>query len=753
MRKRYLKIYILVVIIVTIVMFTTPLLVNRVLTKKSDEIYFLNQYTYNGQLDSMNERKLSPNEIGNQIYEAKIDRFDLPKGDLTLIIPRIRGAWHKIYFNNVQIGVIGSENCLQNHLWNGVYQFHIPSEYIIDENYVTFESYSEYKLGFGDMPAFITRSLIANRIFYLLSNTYSNFYMLIIGVLASFAFLEILLFFFTKNHDNHFILYPIGVLLVCIYLLDYVVVSHPSISELLYKKIIILSLYASATVISYGLSDFLNFKALKWLSIGFFSLSFVIISFASTLINLSFLYNRLNFLLVLLIISWSIIAFKYYTKEKNMLFLLISVSFFLLFLPSLYDTLMLYLMNGRHSRLSVYGIVYFSLAILFISLFKYLEEQKQNYSDSQYFELESKRLKKALITDDLTGIYNHRYFFDLFQTLAQDNEEMSIALLDIDKFRPINEIRGHTIGDKILKEISSLMCYFVGSDGYVFRYGGEEFAIIYLKDDIEVICNEIRVEVLKNQLLQDWSGYLPLTVSIGIVNYPLDGVEPKTLIDKCESAVNFGKLHGKNKVFTYDDRIKEKLEGNETIELKDKMLVNFINTLASVIDMKDPYTGKHSEEVSRYSMLIGDALQLDESQSYALRMGGMLHDFGKLSIPDHIICKNGRLTDEEYDLIKSHPKTGYDIVKHIFDDNEVLECVRNHHERYDGKGYPDQLKSTDIPLLARIICVADSYHAMISNRSYRKSLGHDYAVNELIKNKGTQFDAEIVDVFLSVLEK
>lgn len=753
MERRYLKIYIVVVLVMTLIMFATPLATNYLMSVNSEDLYYLDTYIYNNEKDSMIERKLTDDTVGLHTYKSFIPKNILSEGYLDLIVPRIRGGWHKIYFNDIKIGLIGSENDMRNHLWNGVYRFQIPSDYMDEENYITFETFSEYKIGFGDLPAFITNDHLGNRLYFLLGATFSNFYMIIIGALTSFALMEMLLFFFTKDHDNHYILYPLGVLLICIYLLDYVVLAHPLMSGLIYKKIIILALYGSAAIISFGLSKLFKQAFIKWFGLIQLLVATLLVALASDLIMLSYFYYRLNFSLSILVTTWVIISFKHYLQEKNMLSLLISVSGVLLFIPTLYDTLMLFLLEGRHTRLSVYGIVYFTLAILFISLFNYLEVQKKNFSDSKYLELESIRLKKALITDELTGLYNHRYFFELYHAIIGEYRTLHIALLDIDEFRQINEIKGHTNGDKILKEISSLIRHFVGSDGYVFRYGGEEFVIIYLKDDFEDLCNSIRLEIVKNQLLQDWSGYLPLTVSMGIVSYPTDGIEPKTLIDKCERAVTYGKLHGKNKVFCYEESMKEKLEGNESIVLQDQMLVNFIYTLSSVIDMKDPYTGKHSEEVSRYSMLIGDVLSLDETQSYALRMGGLLHDFGKLSIPDQIIEKKGKLSDEEFKLIKNHPVSGYDIVKHIVDDHEVLECVRYHHERYDGNGYPDGLKGLEIPLLSRIICVADSYHAMVSNRSYRKSLGHEYAVSELINNKGTQFDPMIVDAFLSVLEK
>jgi putative nucleotidyltransferase with HDIG domain len=169
--------------------------------------------------------------------------------------------------------------------------------------------------------------------------------------------------------------------------------------------------------------------------------------------------------------------------------------------------------------------------------------------------------------------------------------------------------------------------------------------------------------------------------------------------------------------------------------------------------MKDEYTGKHSEEVARYAMLIAEEMALDDRQKFALRLGGLLHDFGKLSIPDTIIGKSGKLSNEEFIVIKQHPMVGYDIAKHIVDNPLVLQCVKSHHERMDGRGYPEGLIGEEIPLLSRVICVADAYHAMISTRSYRQALGHDYAMSELIKYSGSQFDSDVVEAFSRSMNK
>lgn len=178
-------------------------------------------------------------------------------------------------------------------------------------------------------------------------------------------------------------------------------------------------------------------------------------------------------------------------------------------------------------------------------------------------------------------------------------------------------------------------------------------------------------------------------------------------------------------------------------------------TLANALDSRDPYTMHHSENVAKYAVLIAKKMKLTKEKCDVIRKGALLHDIGKIGIPEHILTKNDKLTDEEYHIIKSHPVIGHKMIEHIatFHKNGVLDIVLYHHERFDGKGYPKGLKGTDIPLFARIVAVADTFDAMRSKRVYRNKLDLDYTLNEIRKNKGTQFDPEIADVFLSLFEE
>jgi HD-GYP domain-containing protein (c-di-GMP phosphodiesterase class II) len=193
---------------------------------------------------------------------------------------------------------------------------------------------------------------------------------------------------------------------------------------------------------------------------------------------------------------------------------------------------------------------------------------------------------------------------------------------------------------------------------------------------------------------------------------------------------------------------------NQFFNIK-KLRTELILALSKSLESRDSYTGNHSENVARYALLIAEDLNLSKEQCEAVYAGGLLHDIGKIGIAESILTKPAVLTKEEYDQIKLHPVVGYNTIKHISSIAEigVFDMVLYHHERYDGKGYPKGLKGEEIPLVARIMCIADAFDAMTTNRSYRDAMDLNYVFNEIENNKGTQFDPKIADIFLNILKK
>lgn len=221
------------------------------------------------------------------------------------------------------------------------------------------------------------------------------------------------------------------------------------------------------------------------------------------------------------------------------------------------------------------------------------------------------------------------------------------------------------------------------------------------------------------------------------------------------------KLENKNKeISEHKDEIESLYE--ETMSINEELETLFaknkdsyfetVKVLANVIEEKDQYTGGHCERVMIYSMMIGDALRIGEQEKSDLQFGSILHDIGKIGVPEYILHKKDRLTQEEYEKIKEHPEIGYQLLSNLDFLDSSRRIIYEHHERVDGKGYPRGLKRDEIHFLAKIVCVADAFDAMTSNRAYRAVMSIDDALNELVGNKGTQFDEEIVDAFIEYFE-
>lgn len=184
-------------------------------------------------------------------------------------------------------------------------------------------------------------------------------------------------------------------------------------------------------------------------------------------------------------------------------------------------------------------------------------------------------------------------------------------------------------------------------------------------------------------------------------------------------------------------------------------VIQLTTVLAKALDSRDAYTANHSENVARYSKMIAEEMGYTKNQLEDLYYGGLLHDIGKIGIPEAVLTKPGRLTDAEFEQIKRHPEIGYNILKEVssFREKGILDIVLYHHERVDGNGYPKGLKGEEIPLNARIVSLADAYDAMTTNRTYRDKQNIEFAIAEIKKSKGKQFDEEVVDVFLNLIAK
>ena len=230
---------------------------------------------------------------------------------------------------------------------------------------------------------------------------------------------------------------------------------------------------------------------------------------------------------------------------------------------------------------------------------------------------------------------------------------------------------------------------------------------------------------------------------------PLETIRRLDIQGYCEKSDKFDQL-----LLLIESGIKSIAQMNEIKKINqelEKAYLESIETLRYTVEAKDAYTRGHSDRVSQYSVLIGKHLGLSDDDLRTLRIGGLFHDIGKIGVPDSILLKDAKLTDDEYSEIKNHPSIGAHILSTATIFKNMIPIVKHHHERFDGHGYPSQLKGTDIPYLARIAAIADSFDAMTSKRTYRDSMSIEAVIEEFERCKGTQFDPDLTDVFLDIL--
>ena len=238
---------------------------------------------------------------------------------------------------------------------------------------------------------------------------------------------------------------------------------------------------------------------------------------------------------------------------------------------------------------------------------------------------------------------------------------------------------------------------------------------------------------------------------------PLETIKRLDIQGYCEKSDKFDQLlllieSGLKSVKQMDEikRINEELSDSK--EQLEQAYLDMVQTLRSAVEAKDTYTRGHSDRVAEYSVLIGEKLGLPEDQIKTLKIGGLFHDIGKIGIPDSILLKPGKLTDDEYSEIKNHPSIGAHILGSAKTFQDIVPIVKHHHEKYDGNGYPSRMKGEEIPYLARIAAVADTFDAMTSRRSYRDAIDLQKVKDEIKRCEGTQFDPQIAEAFLDIME-
>ena len=410
------------------------------------------------------------------------------------------------------------------------------------------------------------------------------------------------------------------------------------------------------------------------------------------------------------------------------------------------------------------------------------------------------KAQEQAITDGLTGVKTHRY---LMETLSQEwkrstraNRPFSLVLMDLDRFKFVNDFYGHLEGDVVLQRVGHILEQNCRRSDVVARYGGDEFVILMPETSVEQarqLASKLRGWIASDPLLRDKN----ITASFGIAAFPVHGSTPQELIQVADSSMYLSKHQGGNSVSSAEqsdpndtkrwkkdvleaylgvtlkrlfstgpeafDEIYRRLEqftrslteqgAGGTTDALPPAVVETVTSLALAIDAKDHYTQGHSQKVSAYAVMIAEALGMEPSEVEEIRLAGLLHDIGKVGIPEPILNKSGPLDAAEWETMKTHTELGAKILEPLEAMKRIRLMVRHHHEFYDGTGYPDRIEGDSIPYGARVIAIADAYDTITSERTYKKARTPEDAFLELERCASNQFDPALVRVFIETMRR
>jgi len=366
------------------------------------------------------------------------------------------------------------------------------------------------------------------------------------------------------------------------------------------------------------------------------------------------------------------------------------------------------------------------------------------------------QLEQKSRLDGLTGLFNRRHFEerlkDEISRHSRYGDAFSIFMLDLDNFKAYNDAYGHLAGDLLLNQVGRIIESSVRNADQPFRYGGDEFVVVLPQtatDDAYVVAERVREHIAREMEKRA----ITVTCSIGLASYPTDGVVSDELVGVADTALYHAKRTGGNRIFLSSKILSEPPdhEGIQEIYAKSNGLSS-VYALVSTVEDRDPYACGHSRKVSTYAEALAEAIGLSPDEVSRVSTAALLHDIGKIGIPDKVLNKKGRLNGEDWEAIKAHPRLGANIVGSIPHLVSCVSSILHHHERWDGSGYPEGLKGEEIPIEARILAIADTFEAMTSARPYRPPLSPEDVIKKLRQGAGIQFDPKLVKVFIGIIE-
>jgi len=354
--------------------------------------------------------------------------------------------------------------------------------------------------------------------------------------------------------------------------------------------------------------------------------------------------------------------------------------------------------------------------------------------------------------DGVTGLYNHRAIQEALAALLRNSRKtgksFSVLMMDMDDFKYFNDTYGHPVGDEVLRTVGAQLKKICGTGNLIGRYGGDEFIILLPGQDNQQTykTHQTLLTTLEQEHFEVAPGVrIPISLSYGWASFPEDGQNALELITIADANLYRYKERG-----GYEDGANPK---RRAVASGTSTTFGVLDALITAIDNKDHYTRKHSDEVAHYALLIAQELGYSAESLRAVRISALLHDVGKIAVPDDILRHPGKLSKEDWEIMKQHPSFGAMIVKDLPYLEDVVSGIRSHHERWDGNGYPEGLAGNQIPIMGRLLAVPDTYSALTTNRPYRKGMSPEEALFEISRSIHTQFDPQIAQVFIRIMEQ
>ncbi|MFI9381461.1 diguanylate cyclase [Kutzneria sp. NPDC052558] len=362
--------------------------------------------------------------------------------------------------------------------------------------------------------------------------------------------------------------------------------------------------------------------------------------------------------------------------------------------------------------------------------------------------------RRLAITDALTGLHTRRFFeAQLPIEVARARRgggSLAVFIVDVDHFKSINDRYGHPAGDQALIEIAARLRGAARGGDVLARYGGEEFALLVPEaslTELQTIAERLRVRVASSPVAISEDTWIAVTVSVGAACFPLHGDSPNELVATADRALYVAKARGRDRVV-----VGEASATSTAVATDHTAMIDYLSHVADEVDALLA-AHDHSLAISRWALTLVTALGQDEAMARNAELAGRLHDIGKIVIPEAVLTKPTALTEDEWRLVRQHPEYGYRLARMVPGFGVVADIIRQHHERYDGTGYPSRLVGNGIRVEARVLAICDSWAAMLVDRPYQPALSVDAAAEQLRQGRGTQFDPDVVDLFLDLLRR